>query len=309
MTVTHEKRDAPAVSDLLRSAPFAVTRAADDEAGDGLTLDGYAAMFNSETIIDSWEGRFKEVLLPGSFKKTLRERTPRLQFDHGMHPLIGSIPIGKVTSATEDAQGVHVIARLSDNWLIQPVRDAIEAEAIDGMSFRWNVVREEWRYPDGKVAKPDDVRNMLWSMWDVPEDELLSRFVKELKCSELGPVVWPAYDDTSVGVRSKVTIDLGRLDSDPVQRRTLAQALYVADAVERSEATTESSDTQTADAPPHSGHPSEEPIVPAAPSDAPPPDGHPSPNPSSGQRQREREIALLRARSDIALKGATRYVG
>lgn len=306
MTSTAERRDQVARNDLLRAAPFTVSQSGEND--DGLTLDGYAAMFNSETVIDSWEGRFKEVMLPGSFKKTLRERTPRLQFDHGMHPLIGSIPIGKITSAVEEPQGVHVVARLSDNWLIQPVRDAIAEEAIDGMSFRWNVVREEWRYPDGKVARFEDVLNLLWASYDLPEDELLTRYVKELKCSELGPVVWPAYDDTSVGVRSKVTIDLGRLDSDPVQRRTLAQALYVADAVERSE-TPPDSGTQTSDAPPPSGHPTEEPSLPAAPSDAPPPDGHPSPTPSPGQRQREREIALMRARSDIALKGATRYVG
>jgi len=307
VTVTHERRDSVAREDLMRSAPFSVVRAADTEPGDGLTLDGYAAVFGSETVIDSWEGRFKETLLPGSFRKTLRERTPRLQFDHGMHPLIGSIPIGKIVSAAEDAQGVHVVARLSDNWLIQPVRDAIEEGAIDGMSFRWNVVREEWRYPDGKPAKFEDVLNLLWSSYDLPEDELLTRHVKELKCSELGPVVWPAYDDTSVGVRAKVTIDLGSLDTDPAQRRTLAQALYVADAVERGE--TQDSGEITADAPPPAGHPSQRDESPAAPPDAPPPDGHPSPTPSPGQLQREREIALLRARSDIALKGATRHVG
>ena len=41
----------------------------------------------------------------------------------------------------EIEQGAHVIARLHDNWLIQPLRDAIASESIDGMSFRFEVVR------------------------------------------------------------------------------------------------------------------------------------------------------------------------
>lgn len=300
----HQRRDAVARDDLLRASPFAVVRDAGDDTNDGLTLDGYAAMFNSETVIDSWEGRFKEVLLPGSFKKTLRERTPRLQFDHGMHPLIGSIPIGKITSAAEEPQGVHVIARLADNWLVEPVRDAIADEAIDGMSFRWNVVREEWRYADGKVAKYEDVLGLLWASYDLPEEELLTRYVKELKCSELGPVVWPAYDDTSVTVRSKVTIDLGRLGTDPDQRRTLAQALYVADAVERGEAATEDSGTtEDDDAPPAPGHPSQRDTAPSTPTDAPPPAGHPSPEKT---RHRRRVAGLLKDRLELALRDATR---
>lgn len=299
-----ERRDQPAREDLLRATTFHLRS---EEDGDGFTLDGYGATFNSPTVIDSWEGRFKEVLVPGSWKKTLRERTPRLQFDHGMHPLIGSIPIGRITSITEETEGVHVIARLSDNWLIAPVRDAISEGAVDGMSFRFAVVRDEWKHADGKTAKPDEVLSSLWSSDNVSEDELLTRYLKEVKVSEVGPVVWPAYESTSVGVRS-VTIDLGRLDKDPKQRRALADALFAADAIERGEAPPEiSGPTETSDAPPPSGHPSSDP-GPVAP-DAPLTDEHPSPTPTPGQRQRQQELALIRARTDLALKGATRYVG
>lgn len=255
--------------DLYRSAPFSVTRA-DETNGDGLTMEGDAAVFNSATVIDSWEGRFKEVLLPGSFKKTLRETTPRLQFDHGTHPLIGSLPIGRLTDAYEDGnRAVHVVARLADNWLVQPVRDAIADGAVDGMSFRFSVVREEWRGPDDKVLKMDDVLSRLWNSDGVPEDQLVTRYIKELRCPELGPVVFPAYEATTVGVRSKkITIDLGRLDR-PEQRSALAEAVMLADLVERSSA----DDPQLSDAPPSEGHPSE---VRTESDDAPPVEGHPS---------------------------------
>lgn len=243
-TMELERADRPPLEGLRRTTPFALVRAtddADDEAGDGLTLDGYGAVFNRETIIDSWEGRFKEKIAPGAMKKSFRENPPRVQFDHGHHPLIGSIPIAalekgypreEVDPERAPEGGAHVIARLHDNWLVQPVRDAIASESIDGMSFRFSVVREEWHDHTGKrITDEEELRGLLRRTWieEVPDDELLVRTLKELKVPELGPVVWPAYTDTTVGVRSQVLeIDLSRL-SDPEVRTKLAQAVLMAD--------------------------------------------------------------------------------
>ncbi|MGX4657096.1 HK97 family phage prohead protease [Micromonospora sp. SCSIO 07396] len=269
--------------DLCRQSPFAV-RDADDEAGDGLTLDGYGAVFDTVTTISSWEGEFEEVIARGAFRKSLRERTPKLQFDHGYHPLIGSIPIGKITEIGEDDQGLHVLARLHDNWLIEPIRDALAEESIDGMSFRFSVVREEWRDATGKLIKADDVSKALWypAGLDYEITTPLRRTLKEVKISEVGPVVWPAYDTTSVGVRSTVTIDLGRL-RDPATRRTLARAVYLADAAERS----------ATDAPPtNQDQPSEHPATPAAPpADRSSSGEHPSATPPASRPNPAREFA------------------
>ena len=118
---------------LTRAVPFQLERA--DGEGDGLTLEGYAAVFDAPTRIDSWEGTFDEVITRGAFAKTLKERTPVIQFDHGHHPLVGSIPIASPLTIKEDARGLFVKARLADNWLVQPVRDAIASGAIDGMKL------------------------------------------------------------------------------------------------------------------------------------------------------------------------------
>jgi HK97 family phage prohead protease len=272
---------------LSREAPFTLLRAEGDEPGDGLTLDGYGAVFDQVTEIDSWEGTFEEVIARGSFKKSLREMTPKVQFDHGRHPLIGSIPIGRITEIGEDDRGLHVVARLTDNWLIQPVRDAIADEAVDGMSFRFSIVREEWRDAAGKVIKAEDVDKALWYPSALGYDVVspLRRTLKEVKCAEVGPVVWPAYDATSVGVRS-VTIDLGdpRQLRDPETRKSLARAVYMADAAE-DDATTSS--TRTTDAPPAHQEPADEhPSRSTSSDDAPPvtdasPDEHPSAQPLS----------------------------
>ena len=170
-----------AASERTISIPFDLR---DDETradGDGLSMSGYAAVFNSPTTIDSWEGRFEETIARGAFTKSISERMPILLFEHGKHPLLGSIPLGAISSLKEDSRGLKVEARLFDNMITRPVIDAIAAGAIDGMSFRFQVVNETWDYDSSDIAQ---------------------RTITELRCMELGPVVFPAYADTSVGVRS-----------------------------------------------------------------------------------------------------------
>ena len=189
---------------FTRHAPFHLERASED--GDGLTLTGYAAVFDTPTLIDSArEGRFHEQIARGAFADSLKARTPKLQFDHGQHPLIDSIPLGVIKRMYEDDRGLYVEARLHDNWLIHPVRDAIASGAIDGMSFRFSV-------PQGG------------DKWDRSGDTH-SRTITKATVYEVGPVVWPAYDATSVGVRSADLADLFALPED--QRLALARALVL----------------------------------------------------------------------------------
>ena len=246
MTATR-RVEMPPRQDLLRTSAFELVRDDTGEAADGLTLDGYAAVFGRETIIDSWEGRFREKLSPGSMKKSFRETRPRIQFDHGHHPLIGSIPIGSPADGypREDSHpelapdgGAHIVARLADNWLVQPVRDAISSGAVNGMSFRFSVVQERWFEADGKQVKDEakllDLLRRTW-MEDVPDEELLLRDLKEVRVPEMGPVVWPAYEATSVGVRSRqITLDRDQL-RDPELRSFLARAVFLADIAETSD--------------------------------------------------------------------------
>jgi HK97 family phage prohead protease len=190
---------------LCRSVPPFEIRA--DDEGDGLTLEGYGAVFASPTRIDSWEGVFDEEIARGAFKASLKERTPVLQFDHGRHSMVGSIPIGSFETLREDATGLFINARLHDNYLVQPVRDAIKSQSISGMSFRFSVVKDEWRDAAGKKVKPEDVTRLLWSSDRDDESSILKRTLKEVRLFEVGPVVFPAYADTSVGVRSRELLD------------------------------------------------------------------------------------------------------
>lgn len=172
-------------ANLCRAASFELRAAGDD----GFTLEGYGAVFDEPTRIDSWEGRFDEVIAKGAFTKSISERTPVLQFDHGHDVATGSVPIGSIDELREDDRGLFVRARLHDNARVEPIRQAIESGAIDGMSFRFRVTREEW---------------------DESGDDAPTRTIREVELFELGPVVFPAYQATTVGVRSL----LAGLDKD-----------------------------------------------------------------------------------------------
>lgn len=178
----------------------AVEFRADGDPGDGRTLEGYAAVFSTPARIRSWEGEFDEEIAPGAFKRTLRERTPVLQFDHGRDQRTGTVPIGSIDDLREDEQGLFVSARLFDNPVVEPIRQAIAGKAITGMSFRFAVAEERWTDKNGKKVRDDELGRLLWEPGD--RGPLKRTILRVDPLHELGPVVFPAYDSTSVGVRS-----------------------------------------------------------------------------------------------------------
>lgn len=187
--------------DFTFTPPPAEEERSGDEAvqGDGRTLSGYAAVFNAATTINSWEGRFDETIAPGAFRKTLRERTPIMQWDHGHDSRVGSVPIGVYQTLVEDERGLKVDGRLFANDVVEPVRQAIEAQAVRGMSFKFQVTRDKWTDNAGVVVRDEELFNLLY---DAGERGPLNREIQEIKLFEAGPVSSPAYNQTSVGVRS-----------------------------------------------------------------------------------------------------------
>lgn len=163
-----------------------VFRAADEEEEtDGRigTLEGYAAVFNEDTVINSWEGHFVERLVPGAFTKTLKDNASRVKvlFNHGFDPSIGDKPLGKPSVMEEDKRGLRVEVPLDDTSYNRDLLASLRSGALDGMSFRFSVVKEKW----------DE------------SEELPVRTLKEVRLYEFGPVTFPAYEATSAGVRSQ----------------------------------------------------------------------------------------------------------
>lgn len=182
---------------LTRSVEF---RASDTgENGDGRTLEGYAAVFGATTYIREYGIEFTEEIAPGAFKKTLRERKPIMQFNHGNDVRTGQVPIGVFRELREDEHGLYVEGRLFDNDLVEPIRQAIEGKAITGMSFKFNIIRDEWRDNADKRLSNAEIERLLF---DPGTRGPLKRTIKEVALYEAGPVSSPAYEQTTVGVRS-----------------------------------------------------------------------------------------------------------
>lgn len=185
----------------IRTASFQLR----DGTEDGLTLEGHAAVFNQRTEIRDWLGSYDEQIAPGAFVRTLRARTPVLMFDHGTHPLVGEMPLGSLVDVREDDVGLFVSARLHDNWLVEPVRDAVRSGSISGMSFQFSVPSggDEWVEPEDRA--------------DGGSERL--RIIREVKLYEMGPVVFPAYPTTDVLVRNapKFGVPVAEELLDPVE--------------------------------------------------------------------------------------------
>ncbi len=179
----------------LRSYDFELR----DAGSDGLTLEGYAAVFNSPTKIRDMQGEFEEIILPDAFTRSLAERMPVLQWDHGRDPAVGTAPIGDIRQLAPDDHGLFVRAGLYDHPSIGRVRQAIKGKSVRGMSFRFGV-------PDGGDT---------WSK----RDGMDVREIRDVDIHELGPVVFPAYRDTEVSVRSLLA------QLDPAEYRALLEAL------------------------------------------------------------------------------------
>ncbi|SCL32008.1 phage prohead protease, HK97 family [Micromonospora nigra] len=183
-------------------AHFFEFRAAEPDGGgpsDGRTLEGYAAVFDQPTVIESYAGTFEETVARGAFRKTLRERKPVMQFDHGNDKRVGSAPIGSIDELYEDDEGLFVRGRLLDTERVEDIRQAIAVGAIRGMSFKFRVMQDRWVDRDGKKIRDDELSALLE---DPGERGPIRREITEVQLFELGPVVFPAYEQTSVGVRS-----------------------------------------------------------------------------------------------------------
>jgi HK97 family phage prohead protease len=140
------------------------------------------------------------VIRRGAFVRSLERRTPVLQWEHGRDPRVGAVPIGAIEDIHEDDRGLYVRARLFDNPVVEPVRQAIEGRAVRGMSFRFQV--------------PED-----GDLWTPRDGDVDLREVYDTDTAELGPVVFPAYDETDVSVRSL----LAHLDAE--ERQALVREL------------------------------------------------------------------------------------
>ena len=154
------------------------------ETGDGMTFEGYAAVFNSES---EDLGGFREFIAPGAFKRSLQSRNEvKLLWNHDAGEPLASVR-GGTLKLTEDERGLKVQARLANTSRGRDVAELIRSKTVDSMSFGFSVIKDTW---EGNV-----------------------RTLNAVRLFEISLVSWPAYQATSgtVSIRSSNTIDADQL--------------------------------------------------------------------------------------------------
>jgi HK97 family phage prohead protease len=194
--------------------PLALLRADTQDGSDGAEdprplYYGTFARFNEWTEIDSWfEGHFLESIAPGAFRKTFRERAAdiRVLFQHGRDAMVGDKPIGEPQLMEERDEGAYHETRLFDG-LPPLIIDGLRAGQY-GQSFRMEILREERKEEPG--------------VSDHNPQGLPEVTIKEIRLHEFGPVTFPAYANTTAGLRS-MTDDFvfGWIKRHPQQARSL----------------------------------------------------------------------------------------
>lgn len=149
------------------------------------TASGYAAMFNKAAKIGDF---FTETIAPGAFSQTLKESDVRALIDHDTGRVIGRMSANTLR-LKEDEVGLHVEIDLPDTTDGRDLSVQLERGDITGMSFGFRVTHDEW----------DETG-------DIP-----ARTIHAVELIEVSAVAFPAYDDTSLALRS--------LDSARKERR------------------------------------------------------------------------------------------
>ena len=108
--------------------------------GDHITVAGYAAVFNQETVI---AGMFREVIQPGAFKKAIGRDEVVFNINHD------GLPLARTKSNTltisEDDHGLRMEATLDKNDPdVQRIFYKMQRGDLDEMSFAFTPDVESW---------------------------------------------------------------------------------------------------------------------------------------------------------------------
>jgi uncharacterized protein len=154
---------------------------------------GYAAVFNS---LSENLGGFREIIAPGAFDEALKKSDVRALINHDMNLLMGRTSSGTLTLSADET-GLRMDIDPPDSEMARHYIANIERGDMTGSSFSFTTE------PDG-----DD--------WDEDADGRVVRTVRAVgDLYDVGPVVFPAYLDTSVAMRSLS----GRVDPRAYRQR------------------------------------------------------------------------------------------
>ena len=179
---------------LANISDFTVEHRADDDGK--LIIEGYAAVYDSETLIGSEEWGFYERIEEGAFEGANMKDVP-LKYNHDNAVPILARTRNKSLVLTPDKKGLHIRAELLDTTDGIDMYKRIKAGLIDKMSFAFTVKDEV--ISDENTPNPRRSIRKFDRIFDVSVVDV------------------PAYDDTSVYARSLELADAWRGKSEDLK--------------------------------------------------------------------------------------------
>ena len=167
------------MSELERRVVRGTVALREDSSGTP-TLQGYAAVFNSETVIGT---EFREVIAPGAFSDAIQHDDVRGLFNHDSNFVLGRTKSGTLRLG-QDATGLRYTIDMPDTQVGRDVLELVRRGDLDGSSFAFIV-------PPGG----DD--------WNRGGGQLPLRTIRKVQLFDVSPVTYPAYPDTSVQVSAR----------------------------------------------------------------------------------------------------------
>ena len=149
-------------------------READD--GSSVTVEGYAAVFNEETVI---AGQWREQVAPGAFTDAINRDDVVFLINHE------GLPLARSRSGTlqllEDNRGLKMRASLDmSDPDVRSIVPKMKRGDLDKMSFAFLPTRQKW----------DD------------DEKMPRRTIQEAALYDVSIVTTPAYEGTEIGLRS-----------------------------------------------------------------------------------------------------------
>lgn len=151
--------------------------------GEAQTLAGYGAVFNREAVI---AGYFREVILPGAFKDSLRDEDVVVSFNHDANYVLGRKSSDTATVSEDDTGLRYAVQVNPDDPDHVRVLQKVRRRDVKGSSFMFEVERDE----DEAWVRDDPAKLPL-------------RQVKRARLYETGPVTYPAYQESTVSARAQ----------------------------------------------------------------------------------------------------------
>ena len=203
MSLDQERREGVLAAPLqFRAAPVEV------RAEHGIA--GYGAVAEQSTLIEGMFDEWDEVMARGAWTKTLNESTRIMSmFNHDPNRLLGSTDAGTLRLA-EDEGGLRYDVDINDNDpLAVSVRAQVERGDVHGSSVWFQVMAEQWTQPDADNGLERPLRT-----------------ITEARLFEVGPVTWPAYEQTTAAARSAVSLEAALTDAGVESRSKRASLAY-----------------------------------------------------------------------------------